>query len=89
MIMAETQLQRASGPLSTQPMAIPVSGARKGNGLAAPPLGRLNVDASIPVNQNGSFEFDRVIKSGPLQKRTRKTKVRDLLVVIQPMTYST
>lgn len=24
-----------------------------------------------PVNQNGSFEFDRVIKSGYLQKRTK------------------
>ena len=29
-----------------------------------------------PVNQNGSFEFDRVIKSGNVVKRTRKTKVR-------------
>jgi hypothetical protein len=28
-----------------------------------------------PVNQNGSFEFDRVIKSGYVQKRTSKTKV--------------
>ncbi len=30
---------------------------------------------SSPVNQNGSFEFDRVIKSGYVQKRTQKTKV--------------
>lgn len=30
-----------------------------------------------PVNQNGSFEFDRVLKSGELLKRTRKTKVRN------------
>jgi hypothetical protein len=27
-----------------------------------------------PVNQNGSFEFDRVVKSGTLHKRTQKTK---------------
>lgn len=30
---------------------------------------------SSPVNQNGSFEFDRVLKSGYVQKRTQKTKV--------------
>jgi hypothetical protein len=28
-----------------------------------------------PVTQNGSFEFDRIIKSGEVWKRTRKTKV--------------
>lgn len=31
-------------------------------------------DALSPVNQNGSFEFDRVIKSGQVLKRTRKRK---------------
>src|ERR1700710_459513 len=36
----------------------------------------LNLDTFSPVNQNGSFEFDRVLKSGYVQKRTRKTKVR-------------
>lgn len=37
---------------------------------------RLALDTySSPVNQNGSFEFDRVVKSGYLQKRTQKTKV--------------
>jgi hypothetical protein len=35
----------------------------------------LNLDTFSPVNQNGSFEFDRVLKSGYVQKRTRKTKV--------------
>lgn len=29
----------------------------------------------LPVNQNGSFAFDRVLKSGEVHKRTRKTKV--------------
>ena len=33
------------------------------------------LDAASPVNQNGSFEFDRVIKAGLVQKRTQKTKV--------------
>jgi hypothetical protein len=32
-------------------------------------------DSFSPVNQNGSFEFDRVLKSGQVHKRTRKTKV--------------
>jgi hypothetical protein len=36
----------------------------------------LTLDSFSPVNQNGSFEFDRVLKSGYVQKRTRKTKVR-------------
>ncbi|TVY89792.1 putative PH domain-containing protein [Lachnellula willkommii] len=34
----------------------------------------LPLDSFSPVNQNGSFEFDRVLKSGYVQKRTRKTK---------------
>jgi hypothetical protein len=37
--------------------------------------GHLNLDTFSPVNQNGSFEFDRVLKSGYVEKRTRKTKV--------------
>lgn len=37
--------------------------------------GHLNLDTFSPVNQNGSFEFDRVLKSGGLKMRTRKTKV--------------
>jgi hypothetical protein len=31
--------------------------------------------ALSPVTQNGSFEFDRIIKQGRVSKRTRKTKV--------------
>lgn len=29
-----------------------------------------------PVNQDGCFEFDRIVKAGSVLKRTRKTKVR-------------
>lgn len=36
----------------------------------------LNLDTFSPVNQNGSFEFDRVLKCGVVEKRTRKTKAR-------------
>ncbi|KAF2201377.1 PH domain-like protein [Delitschia confertaspora ATCC 74209] len=38
-----------------------------------------------PVNQNGSFEFDRVIKSGTALKRTRKTKAwKPIYLVLRP-----
>ncbi|KAL8951718.1 MAG: hypothetical protein Q9222_002331 [Ikaeria aurantiellina] len=36
--------------------------------------GHLNLDTFSPVNQNGSFEFDRVLKSGEVYKRTKNTK---------------
>lgn len=49
-----------------------------------PRSGHLNLDTFSPVNQNGSFEFDRVLKSGEVYKRTRKTKVKisSLLYVV-------
>ncbi|KAI9667335.1 MAG: hypothetical protein M1821_000150 [Bathelium mastoideum] len=34
----------------------------------------MNMGTFSPVNQDGCFEFDRVIKSGQVLKRTRKTK---------------
>jgi hypothetical protein len=37
--------------------------------------GHLTLDTFSPVNQNGSFDFDRIVKSGKVLKRTRKTKV--------------
>jgi hypothetical protein len=37
----------------------------------------LNLDAFSPVNEHGSFEFDRVLKTGAVLKRTRKTKVKN------------
>ncbi|KAF2806250.1 PH domain-like protein [Mytilinidion resinicola] len=38
-----------------------------------------------PVNQNGSFEFDRVLKSGTVLKRTRKTKSwKPIHLVLRP-----
>ena len=37
--------------------------------------GNLTLDTFSPVTQNGSFEFDRIIKQGEVLKRTRKTKV--------------
>lgn len=37
---------------------------------------RTHDDAVTPVDQSGCFQVDRVIKSGYVEKRTRKTKVR-------------
>jgi hypothetical protein len=39
-------------------------------------LSRLDVEAVTPIREDGCFEFDRVIKSGHVQKRTQKRKVR-------------
>ncbi|KAL1898342.1 hypothetical protein Cpir12675_001967 [Ceratocystis pirilliformis] len=42
-----------------------------------------------PVDQNGSFEFDRVLKSGYVQKRTQKTKTwKSVFVVLRPTSLS-
>ncbi|KAI3533537.1 PH domain-containing protein [Colletotrichum abscissum] len=51
---------------------------------------RLALDTySSPVNQNGSFEFDRVVKSGYLQKRTQKTKTwKSIYFVLRPNSLS-
>lgn len=63
--MAQVQIQR---PTPTQPtMGKPIPGALRT--LFEP-------ETRAPVNQNGSFEADRVLKSGYVQKRTQKTKVR-------------
>lgn len=45
------------------------------NGSSHVRNGHLNLDTFSPVDQNGSFAFDRVLKSGEVHKRTRKTKV--------------
>lgn len=43
------------------------------------------VDLMSPVNQNGCFEFDRIIKAGTVVKRTRKTKSwKPVYLVLRP-----
>ncbi|KAI9768187.1 MAG: hypothetical protein M1840_005017 [Geoglossum simile] len=45
----------------------------------------LGLDTFSPVNQNGSFEFDRVLKCGTVQKRARKTKTwKPIYLVLRP-----
>ncbi|KAF7560316.1 hypothetical protein G7046_g3835 [Stylonectria norvegica] len=47
------------------------------------------VDAFSPVHNDGCFEFDRVIKSGYVQKRTQKTKNwKTIYLVLRPNTIS-
>lgn len=81
--MAEVQKAPASNP---QPIPGRTSGPQIPPPIVAlpPPSSatkirntHLNLDTFSPVNQNGSFEFDRVLKSGYVQKRTRKTKVQE------------
>ncbi|KAK3692468.1 hypothetical protein B0T22DRAFT_14839 [Podospora appendiculata] len=68
-------------PPSSVPMPPPNPAARLKSVLA--------LDSSSPVNQNGSFEFDRVLKSGYVQKRTQRTKTwRTIFIVLRPNTLS-
>ncbi|KAI0005721.1 PH-domain-containing protein [Xylariaceae sp. FL0662B] len=49
----------------------------------------LGMSTSSPVNQNGSFEFDRVLKSGYVHKRAQKTKSwKPVYLVLRPKTLS-
>ncbi|KAL1654265.1 hypothetical protein SLS61_003270 [Didymella pomorum] len=45
----------------------------------------LSAGVMSPVNQNGCFEFDRIIKAGSVLKRTRKTKQwKPIYIVLRP-----
>ncbi|KAK3989481.1 hypothetical protein QBC44DRAFT_83965 [Cladorrhinum sp. PSN332] len=96
--MAEVQTQLATMSLHAKP-----EDCRRANmempptSIAIPPpqvtAAKLNArhatDTYSPVNQNGSFEFDRVLKSGYVQKRARKTKTwRTIYIVLRPNTLS-
>ncbi|KAK3900276.1 hypothetical protein C8A05DRAFT_17400 [Staphylotrichum tortipilum] len=92
--MAEVQTQLASlsiatdpRPFDAPPTTIPLAPQ---NPPAPGTRSRLAADTYSPVNQNGSFEFDRVIKSGYVQKRTQKTKTwRTIYLVLRPNALST
>ncbi|CAH0043046.1 unnamed protein product [Clonostachys solani] len=76
--MAQTQFQRPGHP--TGPQA-PLGSMP----LPFRPRNRSDIDLKAPVNQNGSFEADRVIKSGYVQKRTQKTKTwKSIYIVLRP-----
>ncbi|ORY69918.1 PH domain-containing protein [Pseudomassariella vexata] len=63
----------------------PSSVAMSPNPTASRLRSQLGLASSSPVNQNGSFEFDRVIKTGYVQKRTQKTKTwKTVYLVLRP-----
>jgi PH domain len=76
--------QLASGTIGTKYPTSTPSNHLASNPIAAPrpnldittPLqsfksGHFNLDSFSPVNQNGSFEFDRVLKSGKVNRRMK------------------
>ncbi|PBP18539.1 PH domain-containing protein [Diplocarpon rosae] len=74
--------RRKIPPLSTATLPHPTTATRVRHS-------NLNLDTFSPVNQNGSFEFDRVLKSGYVQKRTRKTKAwKPIYLVLRPNSLS-
>ncbi|KAL9603070.1 MAG: hypothetical protein Q9219_001434 [cf. Caloplaca sp. 3 TL-2023] len=69
-----TEAQRSAKPQIRLPV-----------GSASGVVGEARIDTFSPVNQNGSFEFDRVLKSGEVYKRTKKTKQwKKLYLVLRP-----
>lgn len=54
--------------------------------VSSRPRSHSQVDAFSPVNNDGCFEFDRVLKSGYVQKRTQKTKV-GLTMIVPPLPF--
>ncbi|OLN81543.1 putative PH domain-containing protein PB16A4.02c [Colletotrichum chlorophyti] len=91
MTMAQSQVQLTT-PLAvpTLDLSIPPSSLSLPADVGTRLRSRLALDTySSPVNQNGSFEFDRVVKSGYLQKRTQKTKTwKSIYLVLRPNSLS-
>ncbi|KAK1769244.1 hypothetical protein QBC33DRAFT_348217 [Phialemonium atrogriseum] len=96
--MVEMQTQPSTSLASAKPannrtstsIAIPSASTVSATGNTTAALrNRLPPDAFSPVNENGSFEFHRVIKSGYVQKRTQKTKTwKSIFLVMRPNTLS-
>lgn len=82
----QTQLRPAASikPPPLNPALSVTSSIPRPSKLPAP----LSLDTfSSPVNQNGCFEFDRVLKSGHVQKRTTKTRTwKSVYLVLRPNT---
>ncbi|OBT48960.1 hypothetical protein VE00_00645 [Pseudogymnoascus sp. WSF 3629] len=81
-----------SGPSATQPKRSPLAvsvpapapATKVRNSVLAP-----DAFSSSVVTENGSYEFDRVLKSGYVRKRTRKTKSwKSIYLVLRPTSIS-
>lgn len=92
--MVEVQTQTSTTSTGAKPFNRQVNITIPPTSIAMPPQNqaerlrsRLVTDTFSPVNQNGSFEFDRVIRSGYVQKRTQKTKTwKTIYLVLRPNT---
>jgi PH domain len=60
----------SNGPLSIA-ATTPLPVLETANPLQSFKSGHVNLDTFSPVNQNGSFEFDRVLKSGRVNRRVK------------------
>jgi hypothetical protein len=70
----------------SNPMVIPRPESKSSH---ARPQSRLQIDTEVPVNQDGCFDADRIIKSGYVQKRTQKTKAwKPIFIVLRSNTIS-
>ncbi|KXJ97204.1 hypothetical protein Micbo1qcDRAFT_199926 [Microdochium bolleyi] len=92
--MAETSIRPVSAPkIATLPVRstkidIPPTPASMQN-IPQSTQNQLAIPITSPVNQNGSFEFDRVIKAGYVSRRTQKTKAwKTVYLVLRPNTLS-
>ena len=57
-------------------VSVPVPASKVRNSVLTP-----DAFSSSVVTENGSYEFDRVLKSGYVRKRTRKTKVSESMKI--------
>ncbi|KAL1604986.1 hypothetical protein SLS60_004527 [Paraconiothyrium brasiliense] len=81
--MTDTNFQTPSRPVSKP--RVPMKLETPAHQPRFEALRANNASVMSPVNQNGSFEFDRVIKSGTIMKRTRKTKQwKPVYIVLRP-----
>ncbi|KAK9416131.1 hypothetical protein SUNI508_09711 [Seiridium unicorne] len=70
-------------------LTIPAAAASLSSSVTSRLRHQLGLSTPSPVNQNGSFEFDRVMKSGYVQKRKQKTKTwKSVYLVLRPNTLS-
>lgn len=75
----------APAPISSRPLQIDTPAPAMPQSVSTLRSGHLTLDTLSPVNQNGSFEFDRVIKAGEVLKRTRKTKSwKPIYMILRP-----
>ncbi|KAF1999885.1 PH domain-like protein [Amniculicola lignicola CBS 123094] len=82
--MADTRTQTPSKPIAIRPVGMKITPVTQPRPEAIR-ADHANLGVMSPVNQNGSFEFDRVIKSGTVLKRTRKTRQwKPIYIVLRP-----